>query len=62
MHRSPTVIPGDIRAIIKGTKLDTGSFRDSLYGMEPGREFSSNSLQNHWITLIAFVGCLCCLL
>ncbi len=28
-------IPGDIRAIIKGTKLDTGVYLDSLKGMEP---------------------------
>ena len=28
-------IPGDIRAIIKRTKLDTGVYLDSLKGMEP---------------------------
>ena len=28
-------IPGDIRAIIKYTKLDTGTYLDSLKGMEP---------------------------
>ena len=28
-------IPGDIRAIIKGTKLDTGVYLDSLKGMDP---------------------------
>ncbi len=42
-------IPGDIRAIIKRTKLDTGVYLDSLKGMEPGREFGCNSLPNHWI-------------
>jgi len=27
-------IPGDIRAIIKGTKLDTGVYLDTIKGME----------------------------
>ena len=31
-------IPGDIRAIIKGTKLDTGVYLDSLKGMEPDEQ------------------------
>ena len=31
-------IPGDIRAIIKGTKLDTGTYLDSLKGMEPDEQ------------------------
>jgi hypothetical protein len=31
-------ISGDIRAIIKGTKLDTGVYLDSLKGMGPDEQ------------------------
>ncbi len=39
-------IPADIRAIIKGTKLDTGTYLDSFKSMTTDREFYSNSRQH----------------
>ncbi len=35
---TPDAIPADIRAIIKGTKLDTGTYLDSLKGMTPDEQ------------------------
>ncbi len=39
-------IPGDIRAIIKGTKLDTGTYLDSLKGMDPDEQRAQDSLNS----------------
>ncbi len=39
-------IPGDIRAIIKGTRLDTGTYLDSLKGMEPDDQRAQDSLNS----------------
>jgi hypothetical protein len=40
-------IPADVRDTIKGTKLDTGVYLDSLKGMEPGWVFGGNLLLSH---------------
>jgi hypothetical protein len=40
-------IPPDVRDTIKGTKLDTGVYLDSLKGMEPGWVFGGNLLLSH---------------